>query len=265
MADKDKYDHLENALNDNLLQFYDTEDDGLDTSITDDLASIDKRYSNFELLAEGGTKRVYKALDNVVQRDIAYARLQEGKEKQRENFLREARLTSLLQHPGIISVLDMGLEEEDPFFTMELKVGHSLGFILKKLAKNDAQYLEKYNLNKLLDIYSKICEAVSYAHSQEIIHLDLKPDNIQVGEFGEVVICDWGLGKLISDKDETISESYETLLKTQTMTGAIKGTPGFMAPEQIKKGDKKTVELTSMHWGQFFITFLHSRFLLMEK
>ena len=113
------------------------------------------------------------------------------------------------------------------------------GFILKKLAKNDDQYLEKYNLNKLLDIYSKICEAVSYAHSQEIIHLDLKPDNIQVGEFGEVVICDWGLGKLISDKDETISESYETLLKTQTMTGAIKGTPGFMAPEQIKKGEIK--------------------------
>ncbi|MCM8530028.1 MAG: serine/threonine protein kinase [Lentisphaeraceae bacterium] len=246
MTGKDKYQHLENSLNHDLLQFYDSAMEESSETISDDLAAIDKRYSNFELFAEGGTKRVYKALDNVVKRHIAYARLQEGKENQRENFLREARLTSLLQHPGIISVLDMGLEEEHPFFTMELKVGHSLGFILKKIAKEESDYIKRFPLNKLLDIFLKICEAVAYAHSQEIIHLDLKPDNIQVGEFGEVIICDWGLGKLISAKEETVSDNYENLLRTQTMTGAIKGTPGFMAPEQIKNGSQKKDQLTDL-------------------
>lgn len=233
-----KYDHLEGALNADLLQFYDSPEEDENT-IANDLASIDKRYSDFELLAEGGTKRVYKAMDNVVKRHIAYAQLIDNDKEHHESFLREARLTSLLQHPGIISVLDMGLEEEKPFFTMELKVGNSLGFILKKIAKSDEEFIALYPLKKLLNIFIKICDAVDYAHSQEIIHLDLKPDNIQVGEFGEVIVCDWGLGKLISTQDLP-GIQYESLAKTQTLNGVIKGTPGFMAPEQIdSKGDKK--------------------------
>jgi len=234
-----KYDHLEGSLNDKLLQFYDSPEEDENT-IANDLASIDKRYSDFELLAEGGTKRVYKAMDNVVKRHIAYAQLIDNDKEHHESFLREARLTSLLQHPGIISVLDMGLEEEKPFFTMELKVGNSLGFILKKIAKGDERFIELYPQEKLLNIFIKICDAVAYAHSLEIIHLDLKPDNIQVGEFGEVVVCDWGLGKLISTEDLP-GIQYESLLKTQTLNGVIKGTPGFMAPEQVDvKGERNT-------------------------
>ena len=237
MNNPNKYDHLEGSLNDNLLQFYDSPEEDENT-IANDLASIDKRYSDFELLAEGGTKRVYKAMDNVVKRHIAYAQLIDNDKEHHESFLREARLTSLLQHPGIISVLDMGLEEEKPFFTMELKIGNSLGFILKKIAKGDLNFTQKYPLEKLLNIFIKICDAIAYAHSLEIIHLDLKPDNIQVGEFGEVIICDWGLGKLISTEDLP-GIQYENLLKTQTLNGVIKGTPGFMAPEQVQsKGEK---------------------------
>ena len=244
---KQKYDHLEDSLNKNLLQFYDTAMDEQGETIADDLASIDNRYSDFELIAEGGTKSVFKAMDNVVKRPIAYAQLLDDKKDNHESFLREARLTSLLNHPGIISVLDMGLEGEKPFFTMELKVGHSLGYILKKLSKGNAEFKEKYPQEKLLSIFIRICEAMEYAHSQGVIHLDLKPDNIQVGEFGEVLICDWGLGKLVEGHN---NPDYKTvnLLRTQTLNGEIKGTPGFMAPEQIKKNGakKKATDIYSL-------------------
>jgi serine/threonine protein kinase len=236
MGDLDKYDHLGAGLNENLLQFYDSAMDD-ENLIRKELADLEERYENFELIGEGGSKQVFKVLDKVVNRHVAYAKLLDDKEEHFERFLREARLVSLLQHPGIITVLDMGFVAEKPYFTMELKVGDSLGFILKKLNQKNSEYQEKYPLDKLLSIFVRLCEAVSYAHSRGVIHLDLKPDNIQVGEFGEVVVCDWGLGKLLDDREETeeTDPMKDTLYKTQTLTGSIKGTPGFMAPEQITK------------------------------
>jgi len=173
------------------------------------------RYTEKDLIATGGMKEIYKVFDTKLGRFIAMAQIiPNTNEEFCEIFLKEAAITASLEHPNIISVYDLGVNEKhDPFFTMELKVGDSLEEIIKN---------EKKKLNDLLEIFLKVCDAISYSHSQNIIHLDLKPENIQVGQHGEVQVCDWGLSKTVSDE-----------LKQNTITG----TPGYMAPEQGKKGD----------------------------
>ena len=86
---------------------------------------------------------------------------------------------------------------------MELKIGHSLEDILVNRGNRDSNYLNKYPETVLLEIFLKICDAISFAHSNNVVHLDLKPSNIQVGEYGEVIVCDWGLGKIIGSQENS--------------------------------------------------------------
>ena len=183
--------------------------------------SSSERYTQKELVATGGMKEIYKVFDTKLDRSIAMAQLiPDCNEELCESFLKEASLTASLEHPNIISVYDLGINDShDPFFTMELKVGDSLDKIITA---------GKRDLNDLLEIFLKVCDAISYSHSQDVIHLDLKPENIQVGQHGEVQVCDWGLSKSIKREQ-----------KQQTITG----TPGYMAPEQGLRGqtlDHKT-------------------------
>ena len=177
---------------------------------------LPERYRDKEFIASGALKNVYKVFDRKMTRDVALAELKEEiPEEQYEDFFNEASLTSSLRHPNIITVYDFGFNEVHiPYFTMELKVGDTLSDILKK---------EQKSLDELLEIFIKVCDAISYSHSQGVLHLDLKPDNIQVGEFGEVQVCDWGLSRKSGNA------------KTGDL---IKGTPGFMAPEQILPGEE---------------------------
>ncbi|MCM8530067.1 MAG: serine/threonine protein kinase, partial [Lentisphaeraceae bacterium] len=183
------------------------------------------RYKTENLIATGGMKEIYKVFDNKNHRHVAMAKLRTDiPEEHCEDFIQEAQLTASLRHHNIITFYDSGVDAEGvPFFTLELKVGDNLAQILKKRAQ-DNNYQQLYSTDRLLNIFIKICDAISYAHSVSVIHLDLKPDNIQVGEFGEVQVCDWGLAINLNEKvkDEEI--------------GRIKGTPGFMAPEQILNG-----------------------------
>jgi len=193
-------------------------------------AFIQERFKDKELIATGGMKNIFKVFDTKTNRNIALAELREDvPEEQSELFLKEAYLTAVLEHPNIISIYDVGSDENHfPFFTMELKVGDSLEKILREKAANKSTYNEKYDLNKLLSIYIKVGDAVSYAHSQKILHLDIKPANIQVGQFGEVQLCDWGLGSNI----ETLNSGDDL----------IKGTPGYMPPEQFSIDKEKSFE-----------------------
>ncbi|MDD7986873.1 protein kinase [Lentisphaera marina] len=216
-----------------------------DNPFFDSLREDEKRYSDYTLIASGGMKNIFKVFDKKTGRHVALARLRDEIPVEiYENFLLEARLTSLLEHPNIISVHDIGINAQDePYFTMELKVGDSLKTILKSLQNRQSQYIEKFSLHDLLNIFTKICDAVAYAHSKSVIHLDLKPGNIQIGAYGEVLVCDWGLGKVIGN---TVFNNYEDLmlnpdfLNDITLTGQIKGTLGFMAPEQTKPDGNKS-------------------------
>ena len=198
-----------------------------------ELSETETRYQDQELLGKGGVKEVYRAFDNRTRRWIAMAQLRSDRGQEfYDLFVNEAWLTSSLNHPNIISIHNVGIGEEGrPFFTMDLKGNTTLA----KLISNGDQ-----ERNTLLRVFLKICDAMAYAHSQDIIHLDLKPENIQTDSFGEVLVCDWGLGKIVSDdEDEVTSTSTVELLDNMTLIGEVKGSPGYMAPEQIESDGHK--------------------------
>ncbi|EDM26857.1 hypothetical protein LNTAR_06414 [Lentisphaera araneosa HTCC2155] len=223
-----------------LEGLYDLMEDGEDElqserPVCDELKEVTKQYDGEEHIAEGGMKRIYKVFDNKLKRHVALARLQNNMPRAaHDSFIREARLTALLEHPGIISVYNIGIDGEDmPFFTMELKVGKNLNEIVSDSSGT--------SLNHLLESFVRVCDAISYAHSKNVLHLDIKPDNIQMGQFGEVKVCDWGLGKIIGEEDGAEFDQLlfnPDLLNNMTLSGEIKGTPGYMAPEQIRGEDK---------------------------
>ena len=229
------------ALNNLFNEAFEEIDPAAESPLYGQLCAFQERYGQAELIAVGGMKRILKVLDRHGNRHVAMARLHEdASDLLFDPFIREARLTALLEHPNVISVHDVGVDKEgQPYFTMDLKVGDGLDVVLQKALAG-----EGYSLSQRLDIFLKVCDAITYAHSRDVIHLDLKPANIQVGHYGEVLVCDWGLAKLIGGTDEIADDVLlnPDLLSGMTIYGRVKGTPGYMAPEQIrgKDRDKRT-------------------------
>ena len=229
------------ALNNLFDEAFGEIDPAAESPLYGELCSLEERYGQAELIAVGGMKRIFKVLDRHGNRHVAMARLHEdASELLFDPFIREARLTALLEHPNIISVHDVGVDKEgQPYFTMDLKVGDGFDVVLQKALADGGGAL-----SDRLDVFLKVCDAITYAHSRDVIHLDLKPANIQVGHYGEVLVCDWGLGKLIGGTDEIDDDVLlnPDLLNGMTVYGQVKGTPGYMAPEQIRGDarDKRT-------------------------
>ena len=229
------------ALNHLFDEAFGEIDPAAESPLYGELCSFQERYGQTELMAVGGMKRIFKVLDRHGNRYVAMARLHEdASELLFDPFIREARLTALLEHPNIISVHDVGVDKEGkPYFTMDLKAGDGLDVVLQKALADGG-----CALSDRLDVFLKVCDAITYAHSRDVIHLDLKPANIQVGHYGEVLVCDWGLAKLIGGTDEIDDDVLlnPDLLNGMTVYGQVKGTPGYMAPEQIRgdERDKRT-------------------------
>ena len=211
--------------------------------ILNKLTGSDLRYGEPALLAEGGEKRIYQIYDRHLNRFVAMAKPPNAAAKiDQEQFLREGQLTANLIHPNIVPIYNVGVDSEGlPFFSMELVEGDSLKEILQK-REESPDYKSRYSQETLLGIFNKVCDAVAYAHSRGVLHLDLKPDNIRVGLFGEVLVCDWGLARVeghIEGGELDDGELDGDILNDITLSGIMKGTPGYMAPEQIT-GDEKT-------------------------
>ena len=158
----------------------------------------------------------------------------------------------MLQHPNIVPLYDIGLNEHgQPYFTMKLIQGRTLRDILEELKNGNEKDLKDYSLPERIDIFLKICDALAYAHSRGIAHLDLKPDNITVSTYGDVVVCDWGLAAIIGKNeeiDQALTESLDYYSKRYyTLTGEIKGTPGYMSPEQAKGGNETKDERSDIY------------------
>ncbi len=211
-----------------------------------------QKYQLGGMVAKGGMGMIFSASDINVRRQIAMKLLLPGKENapaQVVRFIEEAQVTGQLEHPGIVPVYELGVDAAgNVFYTMKLIKGHTLMDILHKLRKGDKQMGEHYNLSYLLTVFQKICDAVAYANSKNVVHRDLKPDNVMVGEYGEVLVLDWGLAKVLNSSmpisdgitgdPESMREAVNSLRQDEshkeyeTLYGLVMGTPRFMAPEQ---------------------------------
>jgi serine/threonine protein kinase len=202
------------------------------------------RYESLELIATGGMGAVYKATDLRLDRPVALKVMQAAShtEEDEVRFTEEARITGQLEHPGVVPVHELGEDEQgNVFYTMKHLQGTPLSDILRAIRDGHPQTLERYPLVRLLGIFIKICETVAFAHAKGIIHRDLKPANIMVGDYGEVLVLDWGIAKVLRAGGErsgsgegpaTPRARTETAAPDLTRCGTTMGTPAFMAPEQ---------------------------------
>jgi len=228
-----------------LLELYESKNDALTdpevdllTPILNSLMEFSDRYRDSEPIAVGGEKRIDRVYDVCLGRSVAMARpVKAGTRLQVEGFLREARLTAALKHPNIIKVHNIGLDADGvPFFTMELLPKDSLEDIVNRLRDDSPGYRREYTITKRVQMFERLCEAMAYAHSRGVVHLDLKPRNIHAGPFGELFVCDWGLARVLHEHETHIDGDMidADVLNEYCPSGVLRGTPGFMAPEQIK-------------------------------
>ena len=143
------------------------------------------------------------------------------------SFIGEAQITSQLEHPNIIPVHELGVDEEDHvFYTMKLVQGVTLRQVLKKIVAGDPETIASYPAGAALTIFQKICDGVAFAHSRSVIHGDLQPANVTIGEYGEVLVMNWGhakrFGTAASQGTATVSgDSEGTLSDPVTMSGLL--------------------------------------------
>lgn len=196
------------------------------------------RYKFIRTIGFGGMKTVLLVFDSDTGREVAMAIMPDFKERPQsdlERFLREAKLTAHLEHPNIVPVHDIGVDSSgSPYFVMKFLRGQSLGSLLRRLKKKESAIVEEFTMKRLLQIFIRICNAIEFAHSQGICHLDLKPENVNIGEFGEVLVLDWGLARAMHP--EAADGTLPPIGFVEISDKRIKGTPGFMAPEQIRAG-----------------------------
>lgn len=156
-------------------------------------------------------------------------------------FLREARVTALIQHPATVPIYEMGRDEDgNPYFTMKEIRGDSLSSILKGITARDRSMDRFRSREVLIDLMIQVGQALAYAHACGVVHRDIKPGNIMVGAFGEVMVMDWGVAKIMDGEEEVQVEYKEPpgLPKEEdvdtTQYGKVYGTPRYMAPEQAR-------------------------------
>ena len=255
------------------LQKNDTNSGGIKVQphVNADLLKKFKRNEKYEHLAvvgKGGMGSVTLSRDKNTLRKVAVKTLNAELLNNHEAIIRfteEAQITAQLEHPNIIPVYEMGLDENDaPFYTMKYVKGTNLKEILKLLKDQNEIILQKFHIIELLNIFVKVCDAMSFACSKGVLHRDLKPENIMIGEFGEVLIVDWGLSKTYTKSIEVNTEStnfneqnlvdkinnfidsnIDTIRSINNVNLSIDncliGTPQYMAPERIVgKGDEKS-------------------------
>lgn len=199
-------------------------------------------YTDISLLGTGSFGEVHTAHDALLGREVAIKSLKphcREEEAVVDRFLKEARGTAQLEHPNIMPVHEMGVSDElGLYFTMKKVEGEDLKQILDHLAKKTSLYQNKYPLRVLLNFFLSACNGVAFAHSKGAIHRDLKPANIMIGDYGEVLILDWGLVKQRGAAETGLGQVQLGMdafdRGSETLEGAVSGTPNYMSPEQAE-------------------------------
>ena len=194
-----------------------------------------ERYEDLGRIGEGAMGEVRRVKDRYLGRIVAMKILKEGGQVKglRDRFLAEAATTSQLEHPGIIPIYDIGEQDGRPYFTMREIRGRTLTEVIREVhdSSGAGQWTAAggWTFRRLLAAFGAVCEAVAFAHDRGVIHRDLKPDNVLVGDYGEVTVVDWGLATL-------------------TPGAHVVGTPAYMPPEQAW-GRPRPSAATCTGWG----------------
>jgi serine/threonine-protein kinase len=224
--------------------------------IEPDLGDLERRYELRRELGRGGMGHVLLSRDRTLGRQVAVKTIpaSQASGMRRNRFLAEARITSQLAHPGIPPIHDLFRDADGAlYYSMKLVRGQTLGEVIEALRGEDVEATQRYNLVRLLSIFLSACQALAYAHTRRVVHRDLKPDNIMVGDFGEVLVMDWGLARMLEESDdpadpEIVDETgagIPTIADPAlTQEGTIVGSPAYMAPES-QEGDSGLVGTAS--------------------
>jgi serine/threonine protein kinase len=182
----------------------------------------------FEELARGAMGRIHPATDRNLLRHVALKRLDKELAQQsfyRDGFIAEAQMTGQLEHPNIVPVHELAIDDRGiPYFTMKLVQGVSFARWLRDPSRPVGS---TDRIAESLEVFVKVCDAVAYANHRGVIHRDLKPENIMVAGFGQVYVMDWGLARLTKTRPASGSNAQ------MEAPGPV-GTPGYMSPEQAR-------------------------------
>jgi len=215
------------------------------------------RYAVEGAVNEGAMGEIHRVFDRDLRRRLAMKVMKErakgesgaSSSSRLGRFLEEAQVTAQLDHPGIVPVHELGIDDQGKvFFTMKLVKGEDLSAVLAKCKGGD----EEWNQTRVLGLIARACEAIAYAHEKGVIHRDLKPSNVMVGRFGEVYVMDWGLSRVLAcpehrdlrvrppggerstlvASDRKLGDTATSDSPLITMDGDVVGTPYYMPPEQ---------------------------------
>jgi eukaryotic-like serine/threonine-protein kinase len=210
-------------------------------------AEIAERYERREPLGEGGMGVVWRCWDRRLNRPVALKTVRSGLLGARAlaRFEVEVHVTTRLQHPGIVPVHDLGrLDDGRLWFAMKEVRGRTLEALVTEAhaAWRVGREGATFGFRRILEGFLRVCETVAYAHARGVVHRDLKPQNVMVGDFGEVLVLDWGLARVLDGEAPDHPDPIELGRQDGRLTehGSIAGTPSYMAPEQAR-GEADTV------------------------
>jgi serine/threonine protein kinase len=231
----------------------------IETLIATVLPQHGERLAMHSQIASGGMASIHIAIDRGLERRVAVKLMHPDHQHSMlavRSFVREAQITGQLDHPNIVPVHELGADADGRlFFTMKLVEGRTLHDLLEAVrATHDrtdprgfkiATAVEHEDLLRLLDVYFKVLDAVAFAHSRGVTHCDLKPENVMVGDFGQVYLMDWGIARVMPQKpgknplarDNRVRDILEL---DSGDTNVIMGTPAYMSPEQAR-GDHHNI------------------------
>jgi len=213
-----------------------------DRELPEHVVNSGLRYTQFKTIARGGKCIIQSCNDYYLSRTVAYKTLRkelQGDPVERKRFLREARVSAMLQHPNTIPTYDLSRDKRgNYFFTMKLVHGITLREVIDQSRASEYYYIEGYGIDRVVSILVQIGNCLAYAHGHGVLHRDVKPGNILMGPFGEVVLLDWGLAKVWNEEDDREAPPPGLLEEDPSLTGKgqVEGTPLYMSPEQIDRG-----------------------------